>query len=346
MHILITGKPAHFEKDSHSAQAFYRFLYPFKELRREHGDIQIYESTTAFMPELGGIDVVLFHTPTNHGAIEAIAHTYEAGKKIWIDFDDLVFADYIPSANLAKAFFTRNNNQQAIQAAIAHADVITVSTETIRDNILSLYKFPHEKIHVIHNALPDEVWANRADFRPFKPPSTKDPARILWRGSITHIGDLLLNKDGFKPMKNVAYTFYGAVPFMLEKRYGGHLDEYTFRDWDKGMFQYFAALKKMNPDYMVVPLEDCPFNRAKSNISWLEATIAGGVCISQATMPEFEKTPGPKFDTPKSLERIFKAISEGEDLRHENYVLSRAKIEKEYLLSHTNRQRMEIINSL
>lgn len=346
MNILITGKPQHFEKDSHSAQAFYRFLYPFKELTRVDRSIQVKESTSAFMPELGGIDICLFHTPTNHGAIEAMAHAYEAGKKVWVDFDDLVFADYVPSANLAKSFFTKKNNQDALAASLVHADVVTVSTETIKENIVSIFKYPAEKIYVIHNALPDEVWDRRAKFRPFTKPTPKDPARVMWRGSITHIGDLMLNKDGFKPFPNVAYQFYGAVPFMLEKRYGGHLEEYTFRDWDKGLFQYFAALKQMNPDYMVVPLEDCAFNHAKSNISWLEATLAGGVCISQDSMPEFSRTPGPKFDTPKSLERMFRAINDGEDMRYENYMLSRSLIEREYLYSHTNRQRLDIINSL
>ena len=346
MNILITGKPAHYEKDSHTAIAFYRFVYPIKELTRTHKEIRVTESTTAYMPELGGVDLVLIHTPTSQHAIQAIAQAYEAGKKIWLDFDDLVFADDIPSANVAKAFFSNPENQKALAAAMMHADVITVSTNMIKDRIVELYKYPEDRVHVIHNALPDEVWEKRVKFEPFTKPSQKDAARIYWRGSFTHLGDLLLFRNAFKSMGNVAYTFHGHIPFMLETKYGGYLDRYNWRDWDKGVFQYISAIKQMRPHYVVVPLENCSFNHAKSNIAWLEGTLAGATCIGMSTMPEFDRIPCVKFDTPNSLERVFRAISKGDDLRTENYMHSRALIESQYLLSHTNRLRMDIINSL
>jgi len=142
----------------------------------------------------------------------------------------------------------------------------------------------------------------------------------------------------------------GSMPWLLTTGYDGHLKggrDFDMYPWQKqGIPAYFERLLSIAPHYIVVPLENCDFNKGKSNIAWLEGTLAGAACISRSEMPEFDKVPSVRFDTPKSLHRIFEQIGKREDLRTENYMRSRALIESEYLLSHTNKKRLDIIDSL
>lgn len=345
MRILITGKPNWFQKDSHTAISFYRIAYPLKELARRTPGLEIVESVSGTMPDLAGVDCVFLHTPTTHDAIECIVNAAVSGKAIWLDFDDLVFSDYIPRANVAWTFFNAQANKKAIAIAVQSANVISVSTQVIKEKLIEHFNVHESKIHVIPNALPDEVWARRSEFIPV----VRKARRILWRGSVTHNGDLLLYRSAWKPLKNIQYGFFGSLPYMLEEKYGGYLkpSDYGFQQWNnQGIFSYFETLKDMQPHYIVVPLEVCDFNRAKSNIAWLEGTLAGAACISQEDMPEFSKVPTIEFKNARGLENIFKAISKGEDYRTEAYIESRAVIETNYLLSITNKQRYDIINSL
>ena len=42
------------------------------------------------------------------------------------------------------------------------------------------------------------------------------------------------------------------------------------------------------PKRAITPLCDTPFNRAKSNISWIESTVAGAVCVAP-DFPEWNR---------------------------------------------------------
>ena len=48
--VLITGKPAWFEKDSHGAISFYRIIPPLRQMERTHG-IKVEESASGYMPD-------------------------------------------------------------------------------------------------------------------------------------------------------------------------------------------------------------------------------------------------------------------------------------------------------
>lgn len=343
MRILVTGKPAWFEKDSHTAISYYRMIKPLNELSRKYKDLDVYESATGTMPEVSKMDIVFLHTPNNDRALEAIFEAKENGSKVWIDFDDMIFSEDIPKANIAWTYFNRMTNKNLLKASIQAADAISVSTQVIKDRICELYKKDPEKVWVIQNAIPDEQWKTRVMFKHPQPGEVK---KMMWRGSVTHEGDLMKYRNGIKPHKNLGYLFVGHLPWLLDEQYGGYLKEYNYQPWAKPVTKYFRLLKEAAPHYVFVPLENCDFNKGKSNIAWLEATLAGAACIAPDTMPEFMKVPTIRFSSPKSLDGVFKNISRGEDLRTAKYLESRAVIEKEYLLSKVNEKRLQLINSI
>lgn len=336
------GKPDWFDKSSHTAQGFYRSIVPLGELRRQ-GKIEIRENVELTVPDAAQTDILFLHVPSTQSAVISADRAKKYGIKIWIDFDDLLWPPgAIPMANLAGITFRQKPAQDAFVMCLSLADVVTTSTEYLREKILEHYKFlKPEQVISIRNALPDRIWKQRKEYRP-----TKKEVKVLWRGSITHEGDVYRYRNGWKPLKNVSYHFFGHNPVWVNKEYDGHLQEYMWTNWKPGLLEYFEQLKKFDADYVVVPLEDNDFNKCKSNISWIESTWAGMACLAPHQMPEFSGVPTIDIPTPRALEKALQAISRGEDLRAEKYMESRAMIESKYLLSHTNPTRMDIINGL
>lgn len=337
------GKPDWFEKSSHTAQGFYRSIIPFGELERE-GHLIVRENLELTVPDAAKTDILFLHVPTTQSAITSAMRAKQYGVKVWVDFDDLLWPPgAIPMANLAGITFRQKPAQDAMQMALSLADVVTTSTDHLRLKLIEHYKdvIDPRRVATVHNAFPDRVWSRRKEYRP-----TGKKVRILWRGSITHEGDVYRYRNGWKPFKNIAYHFFGHNPVWINREYDGHLDKYSWTQWQPGLMEYFEQLKRFDADYVLVPLEDNDFNRAKSNIAWLEGAWAGMACMATDTMPEFAKVPTIGFNSPRSLEKTLQAINKGEDLRTEKYMESRAVIEKNYLLSHTNPIRMKIVNSL
>jgi glycosyltransferase involved in cell wall biosynthesis len=54
------------------------------------------------------------------------------------------------------------------------------------------------------------------------------------------------------------------------------------RPWVDGLAAFGAALAAARPDIGIAPLLDEPFNRAKSELHWLEYTLAGAPTIATA----------------------------------------------------------------
>ncbi len=68
--------------------------------------------------------------------------------------------------------------------------------------------------------------------------------------------------------------------------------------------QYFLQLQKERPKLLIVPLVDNEFNRSKSNIAWIEATLCGAVCIA----PDFPEWRKPGVITYKDDKEFYSAF--------------------------------------
>lgn len=347
MKILITGKPNWFEKDCHSAISYYRMLGPLADIARRYKNVEVYESATGYAAEIQKVDLVFLHTPNNDVSLSAIFYAKKYRRKVWVDLDDMIFADDIPEANAAWTYFNDPKAIKILDASIKQADVISVSTQTIKKRLIERYGIEENRIWVIHNAIPDDIWQSRSKFQHI---GLNDVKRVVWRGSFTHEGDLLLYRNGIKPHAKLGYVFIGLKPWLLLKKYGGHLQKGDFihNQWVKPVEKYLELFQSLHPHFVFVPLEENDFNRGKSNIAWLEGTFAGGACIAQSSMPEFAKVPTIQFSSIKSLDGLLKnaASNKLNDVRFERYTESKALIERKYLLSQTNELRMKLINSL
>lgn len=342
------GKPQWYQKDSDAPQAFYR-LWPFAELAKGVADIHVFEEPSVNLSTLHRADWVVFHTPMDSSILGMIHACKQMGVRVWVDIDDLVLNGNIPPSNPAAFFFRPKSVQETLLHSLHAADVVSVTTQSLKFHLIQMGLNPN-RVHVIPNALPDAVWANKqAPTKPEKP-------RVMWRGSITHEGDLYRFREAFKNMSGIEYLFFGSEPWVLYQRYDGHLTEVMLKDWRVGMFNYFSDLKEERPTWCVVPLENIPFNHSKSNIAFLEGALAGAVTIAPAYMPEFnlpgvwtfgKENPKGQQHYAHELGDIFKKIASGdlEEQRMELYRETCRTIENNYLLSVTNRKRLQLLQA-
>lgn len=339
---LAAGKPQWFQKDSENAQAFYR-LWPFAALP----GVDVFEEPTVNLSTLHRADWLVLHCPMDTNILHYIDAAKKMGVKVWVDLDDLVMENSIPPGNPAAFYFRPESVQRTLRLCCEAADVISTSTPTIKAALWQWWNINEMKIHVIPNAIPDAIWRTRAI-----PDEQKRPAQIVWRGSITHEGDLALHAQSFQDFQNIEFAFYGYEPWMLYKRYGGNLSKVKLKDWTPGILRYFDALKEMRPDFGVVTLENVPFNHAKSNIALLEFTMAGAALIAPAYMAEFNQPGVITFGKTEAkmgqqyaheLTRIFKDIDAGKEMKQAAWEQACETIEEKYLLSITNRLRAQIL---
>jgi hypothetical protein len=281
-----------------SAVTYYRANAVFSELcRANNWQCGIYEPRTLTDDFLHTFDIVFFHRPILPSETFVLWKAKKAGIKVWLDIDDLLWA--IPLANPARTMFSPDD-QSELLTNIINADVVTCTTKALADAIQQQF---NRTAIIIPNAYNDRHGEAQA--------FNKEPKRktILWRGSNTHDGDLFVHRSAFREYKDLQHLFFGSLPWYLHEQYGGHLKTLYHSNFTQTIIQYLEELRKINPTFMIVPLEDNEFNRAKSNIAAIEATMyAGAVTIYPSYMPEFTKFPGIPYDNAAHLGKILAEI--------------------------------------
>ena len=275
-------------------------------------------------------DILFDIRPTTEEALKLIFTAQRAGVKVWVDIDDLLWR--IPAANIASRTWSQASKNNLLRAVI-NADAVTVSTDFLAEETSREFGKP---CIVIPNAWNDytgelpEVW---------NAPEQEDPFRILYRGSNTHSGDLFAHRDTFQDLPEIEYRFMGEFPWYFFSHYGGHLETIIHEKWQNNILSYFARLDAIRPQAFIFPLEDNDFNRAKSNIAFIEATMCGAVCIASA-LPEFEKTPC------MPLETLVHFTAGNSATIAALYLSAKRYIEANLRLSAINEQRAEVVHFL
>jgi hypothetical protein len=120
------------------------------------------------------------------------------------------------------------------------------------------------------------------------------------------------------------------------------------------IFSYMGVFRQLAPFIHIVGLEDNPFNRAKSNVAWVEASAAGAVVLAP-DWPEWQRPGVQTYTDPEDFERKLKALmldytkeevrGDGREL-HWRALESREFIAKNQTLRKTNETRIEILREL
>ena len=310
------------------ACSYYRGLGVLSKLYKIRPDISVEYIDSMSWNKLIDCDILYLVRPVENNYIESMTAAKNFGVKVWIDFDDCL--PEITADNPAYDYFTQEHIVKNMEYAIKNADIVTVST----DHIKQYFKNLNPDIIVIENAFNDYNYKLEK-----KEVSAK---RISWRGSATHRNDLLSCKADMirisKTFPEWDWVFIGGDPWYIADEI-----EQSTSVAELEIIKYNKFLSDITPAIHIVPLVNTPFNQSKSNIAWLEATSAGACCIAP-NLPEFDK-PG-VINYSNNFGYVFEKAINSRSFRKENYEKSLQYIRDNLLLSQINQKRIKIIEEI
>jgi hypothetical protein len=285
-----------------------RFYESVKAVRLQRQATPIQLRFTQFLKELG----------TTH-------HNY----KVIYEIDDIIFKEDIPDYNRCKAAF---NNEEVLRSSIEMmqmSDEISVTCQYMKDYYIE--KTGNKNITVIPNYAP-KFWMDK--YYPEKIirnyEKNKKKPRIAYIGSGTHFD--LANKtnqmDDFyhvvdaiiKSRKDFTWVFIGGFPLRCKPFIDS--GEMEFIQWFP-LLNLSDAYTITNIQAVYAPLSNCHFNKAKSNIKYMEAAYHGIPGVFQDI--ETYKMAPLKFNTGSELIDQLNGLLKNQD----NYI-KQSKKAREY----------------
>ena len=248
----------------------YRILAPMRALTQA-GRLQGWSVHEGFDPvevERMEVDSLVFQRQIFDRQIASLARHRRYGKALRIfELDDLL--DRLPERSVHREAMPQDIAER-LRRAIGLCDRLVVSTEPMA----AAYRELCPDIRVVANYLERQRWGN---LRPRRRQSTRP--RVGWVGGSGHGGDLAM-------MTEVMAALSGEVDWVLMgMRLDAmlpHLSEYH----DGVLFDAYAdKVSSLNLDLAIAPLEDNPFNEAKSNLRLLEYGILGFPVICSDVYP-------------------------------------------------------------
>jgi glycosyltransferase involved in cell wall biosynthesis len=231
-------------------------------------------------------DIIVFHRPETDQKIQLARLLKKEGKKIVFDNDD-TYKDHA-SVKL-NDYFDKERTQRGMAMVnkvadgfAIEADLVTCTTEWLADE----YRKLNPNVVVLPNCV-DPFYFDE----PLK--NETDVIRIGVTGSIGSSTDLDVVAPIIRHYENdprVRIVFFSLPPNrkqnpIVEKMYR---DEYAFLDsvnveWHPTVNAdvYYDKINSLRLDMMIIPRADNYFNRAKSNLKWMEASMFEIPCIVQ-----------------------------------------------------------------
>lgn len=259
--------------------SLYRCAGPFQKLVKQTDNFEIHYIDEAawqrgFWADFTAIDFLFMHRPFSDRHLEIALYANTSGVPIWMDYDDYLF--HVPWDNGEAARYNTKGSQETISTLLQLSSVTTVSTPELQEQ----YKTHARKIAVIPNALDFAMY-------PYMHERQDRKRLVSWRGSPTHTEDLMTMVE---PMKKFAATntkvkfkFYGFMPWMLVDSMPNQIEHQSFPH-----IKYMYSLYNDAPMIHIAPLKGDTFRRSKSNIAWIESTVAGAPVIA-SDLPEWDR---------------------------------------------------------
>ena len=190
------------------------------------------------------------------------------GRPIVYDADDDVL-DYPAWTGLGGA---AARERDVILRLLAMANLVTVATPVLAERLRAHTRAP---MRVIRNALDPEWYTAEAS-----PAAAPHPVRVLYHGVPVRLRDYEVARpavDRLAAEMPIRRIWLGAGH---EPRVVAAVDEAL--PWVDGPHRFAAALVAARPDIGLAPLLDEPFNRAKSELHWIEYALAGAATVASA----------------------------------------------------------------
>lgn len=230
----------------------------------------------------------------------------QIGFKLIYEVDDVVFKEDIPDYNRFKFAFDNEEIRQNCIDIINMCDEVTVTCDFMRD--LYRERTGKEEITVIPN-FPPYFWMgymfNHAKISSNLDKYHKKP-RVLYTGSGAHydVQNKVNGQDDFEHVLKAIidnrhrfqFVFIGAYPPPLHPYVQS--GEIEFHPWQT-LYAYPKKVWDLNINMMIAPLQVNNFNKAKSDIKYIEGAVMG-IPVACQNMETYKDAPL-KFDNGEEM---------------------------------------------
>lgn len=309
--------------------SFYRGCEPINQLEKSHPVDITYLPGPARWSLLNKFDVLFLQRPATAEQMHMANEAKNSGLIIWVDWDDNMFD--IPPDNPSSIFYNDPAVRQVIEQTLKLADFITVSTQGLREIFLHL----NRNTFVVPNALPKWIYKRN------KPDSEREKI-VLWRGTNTHIKDLYVFKDPIirlaKEYKDWKFIFYGYWPWFI----GEEIQDNFETRFSPEITSFLSGMNQLKASIGIIPLDDSPFNRCKSNIALLEMGLCGTTCV----VPNWREWRLPGTSAYTSVDGLYgsvKYLIENEDQRKRDAEQTYNAVVEHFQLERMNEKRWSLL---
>lgn len=203
------------------------------------------------------------------------------GTRVVLDLDDDLVTDHATARLVGQGYDAER--LAVLRELLGGAGAVTVSTATLADLVRPLTE---AAVLLLPNELDPLLWAGEPPAGTPEPQSVPDEVRLLYMGSKTHQGDLAL-LDGLPGA--LAERLAAPVTLELVGVTAGDLPAGTRRLVpDKSNYAGFVRWLRRNQDRWhaaVAPLDDTPFNAAKSDLKLLEYAALEVAAVASPSGP-------------------------------------------------------------
>lgn len=279
----------------YSGCGFWRMLWPNAMINAYQKGV-ISELTVMVLDErwYQGLKSLRVQRQATPNQVEFLKHLRQIANKynfrLIYEIDDVIFNEDIPDYNKFKSAFVDPQIRQGGKDAMLLCDEMTVTCPFMKEYYGA--KTGHQNITVIPNYPPRWWMGNLYDRRQVKWNYEKNcigrnpKPRVLYPGSGAHfdVENRCNQNDDFAHVRDAIartvdefqWVFLGAYPLPLRDLVRSGKIE--FHPWTH-LYDYPTQVKNLNCNFFVAPLQDNAFNKAKSDLKFIE-----GCCYGIPTM--------------------------------------------------------------
>jgi len=259
---------------------------------------------------------IVYQKPASPGVtqnikiIKKLCDSY--GIKLIADYDDIMKFEDLPKWNEGGKSYKAEIIQSGIKDVIENLDIMTVTTDTIKDYYVENYNIDKNRVKVIPNFLPRWWIHPKTELMQTNTLLKKRP-KILLPLSSSHYSHDGSQEDDFSHIvnfirnttKKYEWTFVSEVPFVLRDL--AQQSKITIANPMTILNYPRETLEQINPCMIIAPLKDNKFNRCKSEIKIQEA-FGMGVPIIAQDLPMYNRITDFVFKDENSLQNQINRI--------------------------------------
>lgn len=227
-------------------------------------------SLVRLLKDLPNWDVIWVARPSHNAILPIIREARRLGKTVLVDIDDWLLE--VPAEHSDAQFFRQRVTQAALRTALQLANAVTVSTPLLAERCVEIGM----QANVLPNAINLQQFTHKL--------GEGKHITIAFCGTVTHVEDMSLISI---PLLQVLQQWPDSVRVVsvgcsipgLEGLQG-----YTHYGYVAAS-EYARFLSSLHIDIGLAPLHDTPFNRAKSDIKYLEYSALGATTIASSVLP-------------------------------------------------------------